>query len=246
MDIQQEKNEDYDLKMQFDAYLDELCMAYRDTGSLRMLADELEITLLKLRKLLITAGVFSSEVCEAVNELYKEEKTISEIMKITGLSRASVHSYLPYTKGIYNAEELSVNARRCRIYRIRQERIKKLAEEKTEENLWQTIIAFQEYPFKTMTGLPFYYKLKIGKNGEWNKELLIDRREKSKSLAWSSIVLAFEKSRKFTGTVNKPKELGDIRGISYIYPILWRFGLIEVPEKVEETMKRKKDEKDSL
>ena len=90
------------------------------------------------------------------------------------------------------------------------------------------------------------YKLKIGKNGEWNKELLIDRREKSKSLAWSSIVLAFEKSRKFTGTVNKPKELGDIRGISYIYPILWRFGLIEVPEKVEETMKRKKDEKDSL
>lgn len=123
---------------------------------------------------------------------------------------------------------------------------KKLAEEKTEENLWQTIVAFQEYPFKTMTGLPFYYKLKIGKNGEWNKELLIDRREKSKSLAWSSIVLAFEKSRKFTGTVNKPKELGDIRGISYIYPILWRFGLIEVPEKVEETMKRKKDEKDSL
>ncbi len=56
----------------------------------------------------------------------------------------------------------------------------KLAEEKTEENLWQTIVAFQEYPFKTMTGLPFYYKLKIGKNGEWNKELLIDRREKSK------------------------------------------------------------------
>ena len=97
-----------------------------------------------------------------------------------------------------------------------------------------------------MTGLPFYYKLKIGKNGEWNKELLIDRREKSKSLAWSSIELAFEKSRKFTGTVNKPTEHGDIRGISYIYPILWRFGLIEVPEKVEETMKRKKDEKDSL
>ncbi len=72
---------------------------------------------------------------------------------------------------------------------------KKLAEEKTEENLWQTIVAFQEYPFKTMTGLPFYYKLKIGKNGEWNKELLIDRREKSKSLAWSSIVLAFEKKQ---------------------------------------------------
>ena len=89
---------------------------------------------------------------------------------------------ISYKKCTYNEEERKMREKDCRIYRIRQERIKKLAEEKTEENLWQTIIAFQEYPFKTMTGLPFYYKLKIGKNGEWNKELLIDRREKSKSL----------------------------------------------------------------
>ncbi len=153
---------------------------------------------------------------------------------------------ISYKKCAYDEEERKMREKDCSLYRIRQERIKKLAEERTEENLWQAIIAFQEYPFKTMTGLPFYYKLKIGKNGEWNKELLIDRREKSKSLAWSSILLAFEKSSQITGMVNKPKELGDIRGISYIYPILWRFGLIEVPKKVEETMKRKKDEKDSL
>ena len=55
--------------------------------------------------------------------------------------------------------------------------------------------AFQDYPFKTATGLPFRYKLKVGKNGEYNRELLIDRREKSKSLAWSSVVLAFENSK---------------------------------------------------
>ena len=42
----------------------------------------------------------------------------------------------------------------------------------------------------------FRYKLKVGKNGEYNRELLIDRREKSKSLAWSSVVLAFENSKK--------------------------------------------------
>ena len=106
---------------------------------------------------------------------------------------------ISYKKCTYNEEERKMREKDCRIYRIRQERIKKLAEEKTEENLWQTIIAFQEYPFKTMTGLPFYYKLKIGKNGEWNKELLIDRREKSKSLAWSSIVLAFEKAGSLQG-----------------------------------------------
>lgn len=74
-----------------------------------------------------------------------------------------------------------------------QEQIRLLREIPSEENLWQAVIAFQNYPFKTATGLPFRYKLKVGKNGEYNRELLIDRREKSKSLAWSSVVLAFEK-----------------------------------------------------
>ena len=102
--------------------------------------------------------------------------------------------------------------------------------------MWQAIIAFQEYPFKTATGLPFQYKLKVGKNGEYNRELMIDRREKSKSLAWSSVVLAFENSKRISEEVKKPKALGDIRGVSYIYPILWRFGLIRVPEAIEKKM----------
>ena len=68
------------------------------------------------------------------------------------------------------------------------------------------------------------------------EELLIDRREKSKSLAWSSVVLAFENSKRISEEVKKPKALGDIRGVSYIYPILWRFGLIRVPEAIEKNM----------
>lgn len=51
---------------------------------------------------------------------------ISDIMKETGLSRSSVHSYLPYTKVIYNAEELSLYARRCRTYRKRKLAVQKL------------------------------------------------------------------------------------------------------------------------
>ena len=129
---------------------------------------------LKLRKLLITADVFTSDICTEINDLYQSGKKIPEIMKLTGLSRASVHSYLPYTKGIYNAAEISLNAERCRTYKIRQEQVRLLKEIPSEENLWQSIIAFQNYPFKTATGLPFRYKLKVGKNGEYNRELLID------------------------------------------------------------------------
>ena len=119
---------------------------------------------------------------------------------------------------------------------IRQEQVRLLKEIPSEENLWQAVIAFQDYPFKTATGLPFQYKLKVGKNGEYNRELLINRREKSKSLAWSSVVLAFENSKRISEEVKKPKALGDIRGVSYIYPILWRFGLIRVPEAIEKKM----------
>ena len=43
-------------------------------------------------------------------------------------------------------------------------------------------------------------------------------------------------SRKTTEVVERPKALGDIRGISYIYPILWRLELIRVPEKFEKKM----------
>ena len=120
--------------------------------------------------------------------------------------------------------------------KIRRERINILKEAPSEENLWQAVMAFQDYPFKTVTGLPFQYTLKTGKNGEWTKELWIDRREKSKSLSWSSVVLAFKNSRKTTEVVERPKVLGDIRGISYIYPILWRLELIRVPEKFEKKM----------
>lgn len=166
-------------------------------------------------------------------------KSVTEIMQITGLSRASVHSYLPYCKGLYNAEELSVNAERCQVYRNRQEQVRKVKEHPSEDNLWQAIIAFQEYPFRTATGLPFRYKIKIGKDGEYNRELMIDRREKSKTLSWSSVKLAFDNSRLLTGIIEKPKALGDIRGVSYIYPILWRFGLIRVSEKTEKALMRK-------
>ena len=114
------KKPEYNPKLQFDNFLQELRDAYEEADSLRSLADELNISLLKLRKLLITADVFTSDICTEINDLYQSGKKIPEIMKLTGLSRASVHSYLPYTKGLYNAAEVSLNAERCRTYKIRQ------------------------------------------------------------------------------------------------------------------------------
>ena len=111
----------------------------------------------------------------------------------------------------------------------------------TEENFWGVVLAYAGVKFKTYSGLPFCYEIKKGRNGEHTKELWIDRRENSKSLAWSSVLLALKNIK--GEVVDRPKALGDIRGVTYIYGMFYRFGLIDVPDKVKEKMGRPKDRK---
>lgn len=115
------------------------------------------------------------------------------------------------------------------------EAVKAGDENQASELLWQLVIDCQNCPFKTVSGLPFSYTIKRGRNGELTKELWIDRRENSKSLAWSSIRLAFSNAMKIK-SADRPKAIGDIRGVSYIYPMLWRFGVIEVPQTAHQRM----------
>lgn len=61
--------------------------------------------------------------------------------------------------------------------------LQRVRAENAEEALWRAVVACQGLPFRTATGLPFTYCLKIGQNGQPNRELLIDRREKSKTLS---------------------------------------------------------------
>ncbi len=119
----------------------------------------------------------------------------------------------------------------------RRDILEELQKNLTEDNLWKTIVSFQGYTFYTMSGLPFSYSLRKGRCGEFTKELWIDRRKNSKSLAWSSIIRAFKNAVNCSGTVfERPKALGDIRGVSYIYPLFWYFGIIKVPDEIEKKL----------
>lgn len=121
--------------------------------------------------------------------------------------------------------------------KTRQRALEKLWAQTCEDNLWECVVAFEGETFRTASGLPFVYALKTGRNGLPTKELWINRRAQSKSLSWGSVRLAYRKARELTGTVvPRPKALGDVRGVSYVYPILWRFGLIEVPEEAAKKM----------
>lgn len=193
---------------------------------LNAVAAEFGITALKARKLLITAGVYSTEMSRRVAKLRAEGYDLNQMMEATGLGRASVHSYLPYTKIPYKMAELSANAERIRLYRERKQKCEEfsanlatLAGQPTkeqEDTLWSMLIYLQGCVFLTAKGLKFTYKIKGG-------EMFVNR--KSKSITQATVFMAFRKAMELGGAVAGPKKLGTF-GASYLYPIFVRLGVI--------------------
>lgn len=236
---------EYDAGKNLKDQMDAAVALYEEDCSLQSIADVLNLNPIKVRKLLITAGVYESEVAEEVQDTFEryrktqDYKTfILSTATVLGLSKASVTSYLPYKKGVYfqstEKEKISVGAERQRRYRA----VRKLRTEPTEEHLWEVVLLYAGVRLKTYSGLPFTYEIRKGRNGQYTKELWIDRRENSKSLAWSSVLLALGNIKKVGEVVERPKALGDIRGVTYIYGMFYRFGLINVPDEAKEKMKK--------
>ena len=236
---------EYDAGKNLKEQMESAVALYDSEMSLQAIGDELGLNPIKVRKLLITAGVYESEVAEKVQDTFEEYRETQDYktsmlstVKALNLSKASVTSYLPYQKGVYfpstEKEKISVGAERQRRYRV----MKRWRVDPTEENFWGLVLAYAGVKFKTYSGLPFSYEVRKGRNGEYTKELWIDRREKSKSLAWSSVLLALGNIK--GKVVERPKALGDIRGVTYIYGMFYRFGLIDVPDEVKEKMKHPK------
>lgn len=240
---------EYDAGKNLKEQMESAVALYDSEMSLQTIGEELGLNPIKVRKLLITAGVYESEVAEKVQATFQEYRetqdyktSILSTANTLKLSKASVTSYLPYRKGVYftsTAEKgkISVGAERQRRYRA----MKRWRDKPTEENFWGVVLAYTGVKFKTYSGLPFSYEIKKGRNGEYTKELWIDRRENSKSLAWSSVLLALKNIKE--EVVERPKALGDIRGVTYIYGMFYRFGLIDVPDEVKEKMGHPKNRK---
>ena len=240
---------EYDAGKNLKEQMESAVALYDYEMSLQTIGDALNLNLIKVRKLLITAGVYESEVAEKVQDTFEEyretqdyKNSILSTANALRLSKASITSYLPYKKGVYfpstaDKEKISVGAERQRRYRA----MKRWRADPTEENFWCVVLAYAGTKFKTYSGLPFTYEVRKGRNGEYTKELWIDRREKSKSLAWSSVLLALGNIKE--KVVERPKALGDIRGVTYIYGMFYRFGLIDVPDEVKEKMGHPKTRK---
>ncbi len=217
-----------------------------DLPSLRAVADQLNTTILRTRKLLITAEYYSTETSRTVQTLVAEGRSVEEIMAATGLKRASINSYLPYKNLAFNLDQTTVNADRHRLFRRRVKAVKELQDHiglpDEMEKLWISIIAFEDYPFKTSgrgnrNGVRFTYTVSrsggaggrhyngAGVDGYGNELWIMANGEKrEKSISRSTVELGYKKAREM-GVVKGPKALGLPGAGSYLWPVLIRFGV---------------------
>lgn len=204
--------------------------------TLRSVADQLHTTILRTRKLLITGSYFSTAISREVQSRVAAGESVEQIMAELNLSRASVYSYLPYKDIAFNLPVTTSNADRHRLYRKRKKAVRALQEEKNSINLWEAIVVFQNYKFKTSgrgktEGVEFTYTVsKGGPSGRqytgesvdgWGNELFVGGHEKS--ITRSSVDYALNLA--LTTTIKGPKSL-KIFGSSYVYAIFHRFGLV--------------------
>ena len=120
---------EYDAGKNLKEQMDAAVVLYEEECSLQDIADALNLNPIKVRKLLITAGVYESEVAEKVQDTFEEYRetqdyktAILSTANTLQLSKASVTSYLPYKKGVYfpgtaDKEKISDGAERQRRYR---------------------------------------------------------------------------------------------------------------------------------
>ena len=170
-----------------------------------------------------------------------------------GLSISSVTGYLPHSKTVYSLATLSAEAERIKLFRSRQRACEEL---KAHLNLpdvsvylWQTVIAYQHYPFTTLgrgkdhTGATkFSYEESAGGKaggrhyeGEsvegYGNEMWINVAgvKKEKSISRSTVELALKNAleeQERAGFVSGPRKLNTPGAHSYLYALFLRFGVI--------------------
>ena len=79
----------------------------------------IELSTAKIRKILITGGLWSTERSREVADLFEQYGSVKRVAEELGLSPGLVITYLPYQKTVYDLEEKSGNAKRIDRWRER-------------------------------------------------------------------------------------------------------------------------------
>lgn len=101
------------------AQVEQIIKLYVGNNSILETAKAIGVSTVKVRKVLITEGLWESDTSIKIGELLKQGLTTEEIANTLYMSVKNVQAYMPYERGVYGGEELSPEAIRSDKYRNR-------------------------------------------------------------------------------------------------------------------------------
>ncbi len=119
-----------------------------DLPSMNSVAEEMGVTIIKLKRLLITGNYYTSSTSRAVQERVKHGMSMEQICKELNIAPASFYANIPYSKGAYSQ---NVVTRMLSAGRTREEIIasaEKAVQEKRKN--WKIISARLDFMISEM------------------------------------------------------------------------------------------------
>lgn len=96
----------------------DIVIEYTNCRSITKIAKKLGVSEERVRRTLITEGLWISRSAKPIVKLFQEGKSVPEIAETLMISEKTVQSYIPYSKGMYGGEK-SDTAQRSEEYRER-------------------------------------------------------------------------------------------------------------------------------
>ena len=115
--------------MQVKAVID----SYTTNNSILETAKATGVSTVKVRKILITEGLWESDTSIKIGELLNQGMTTEEIANTLYMSIKNVQAYMPYERGVYGGEEVSKEAKRSDKYRNRMKKAASMQVLKTKD-----------------------------------------------------------------------------------------------------------------
>lgn len=131
---------------------------YKTCKSITKIAKKLKVSEERVRRTLITEGLWTSRSAEPIIRLFNNGKTVPEIADILTISEKTVQSYIPYSRGMYGGDR-SETVLRSEEYRDRMRKavekmnceinLEHIPEEKLPEIITNRNIWFLSYVANT-------------------------------------------------------------------------------------------------
>ena len=99
---------------------DSIIETYEVTGSIRRTAQELNISHSTVRRVILEAGLYTSERAQEIQKLWESGLSVDQIAEKMHVCRNTVWAYLPYERGYQLSSHKSVNALRIQACRERK------------------------------------------------------------------------------------------------------------------------------